>query len=44
MILMENVQDDKTIAAIINTDINVYRMPLEYYMEENWNEYQEKWE
>ena len=40
---MENVQDDKTIAAIINTDINVYRMPLEYYMEENWNEYQEKW-
>lgn len=43
LILMDNVQDDKTISAIVNTDINLYKMPLEYYMEENWNEYQEKW-
>ena len=40
---MENVEDDKTVVAIVNMDIDLFEMPLDYYMEEKWEEYQEKW-
>ena len=41
--LMKYVQDDKTVAVIVNTDIDVFEMPQNYYMEEKWGEYQETW-
>lgn len=41
--LMQNVQDDKTIVGLINTDIQVDNKDKLFYAEPDWNELQEAW-
>lgn len=41
--LMQNVQDDKTIVALINTDVMVENREKDFYSEPNWEQLQEAW-
>lgn len=40
---MQSVQDDKTMVAIINTDIQFDTKEIEHFSEPNWDLLQEKW-
>lgn len=40
---MQSVQDDKTMVALINTDVQFDTKGLEYYTEPDWDELQEEW-
>lgn len=40
---MQSVQDDKTMVALINTEIQVDTKEIEFYSEPNWEELQEEW-
>lgn len=40
---MQSVQDDKTMVALINTDIQVDTKEIDFYSEPNWEELQEEW-
>lgn len=43
VILMHDVQDDKTLVGLINTDIQVDNNVVEYYREPDWEALQEIW-
>ena len=40
---MQSVQDDKTMVALINADIQVDTKEIDFYSEPNWEELQEEW-
>ena len=40
---MQSVQDDKTLVALINTDIDFDTKETSYYIDPNWEELQEEW-
>lgn len=41
--LMQSVQDDKTMVALINTEANCETKDLQYFSDPNWDELQEEW-
>lgn len=43
VVLMQGVQDDKTIVGLINTESIIERKEDKYYKEPRWNELQELW-
>lgn len=41
--LMQSVQDDKTLVALINTDAVLETKDIQHFSDPNWDELQEKW-